>query len=68
MYIHDLEYFYSVYFTNTKGAYLENVNINIRPEDCEYAQHDLILKFDEGIFVTILLPCRDIRLKSNLFW
>jgi hypothetical protein len=47
MYIHALEYYYSVYFTNTKGAYLENVTDKIRPEDCEYAQHDLILRFDD---------------------
>lgn len=47
MYIHALENYYSVYFTNTKGAYLENVNVKIRPEDCEYAQHDLILRFDD---------------------
>jgi len=35
-YIHALEYYYSVYFT-----------IKIQPEDCEYSQHDLILKFDD---------------------
>jgi hypothetical protein len=47
MYIHELENYYSIYFTNTKGAYLEDVNVKIEPEDCEYAQHDLILKFDD---------------------
>jgi hypothetical protein len=47
MYIHALEYYYSVYFTNTKGAYLERGDVKIQPEDCEYSQHDLILKFDD---------------------
>lgn len=46
-FIHTLEYYYSVYFTNTKGAHLENINVKIRPEDCEYSQHDLILKFQD---------------------
>ena len=26
---------------------LENIDIKIRPEDCEYSQHDLILRFDD---------------------
>lgn len=47
LFIHSLENYYSIYFTNTKGAYLENVNIEIKPEECEYAQHDLILRFDD---------------------
>jgi len=47
MYIHALENYYSIYFTNTNGAYLEEVNVEIRPEDCEYSQHDLILRFDD---------------------
>jgi hypothetical protein len=47
LFIHSLENYYSAYFTNTKGAYLEDVKVNIRPEDCEYAQHDLILRFDD---------------------
>lgn len=45
--IHSLENYYSAYFTNTKGAYLEDIKAEIRPEDCEYAQHDLILRFDD---------------------
>ena len=47
MYIHALENYYSIYFTNTKGAYLEEVNAEIRPEDCEYTQRDLVLRFDD---------------------
>lgn len=47
LFIHSLENYYSVYFTNTKGAYLENLNVQIKPEDCEYSQHDLILRFDD---------------------
>lgn len=47
MYIHALENYYSIYFTNTKGAYLEKINVKIRPEDCEYSQHDLILSFQD---------------------
>jgi len=45
-YIHDLEGYYSLYFTNTKGATLDDVKVDIRPEDCEYSMHDLILRFD----------------------
>jgi hypothetical protein len=46
-YIHSLEYYYSVYFTNTKGAFLEKGNVKIQPEDCEYSQHDLVLNFQD---------------------
>ena len=47
MYIHALENYYSIYFTNTKGAYLEEINVEIHPEDCEYTQRDLVLRFDD---------------------
>ena len=46
-YIHTLEDYYSVYFTNTKGAYLKKIDVKIRPEDCEYSQHDLVLSFQD---------------------
>ena len=44
--IHRLEGYYSLYFTNTKGAILDDIDIDILPEHCEYSQHDLILSFD----------------------
>jgi len=46
-YIHALENYYSIFFSNDKNAYLEKINAKIRPEDCEYSQHDLILSFQD---------------------
>jgi hypothetical protein len=46
-YIHALESYYSVFFSNNKNTHLEKINVKIRPEDCEYSQRDLILSFQD---------------------
>jgi hypothetical protein len=46
-YIHLLENYYSIFFSNSKDAYLGKIDAKIRPEDCEYSQHDLLLSFQD---------------------
>ena len=46
-YIHDLESYYSVFFSNDDNSYLEKIDVKIRPEDCEYSQRDLVLSFHD---------------------
>jgi hypothetical protein len=46
-YIHAVENYYSIFFSNNDDSYLENIDVKIRPEDCEYSQHDLILSFQD---------------------
>lgn len=46
-FIHSLENYYSIWFANSKDSCCKEMNIEIRPEDCEYAQRDLVLRFED---------------------
>lgn len=46
LYIHLLEDLYAIEFSNQTINYLPKIDVKIRPEDCEYSQHDLLLSFN----------------------